>query len=129
MSQNLNLDDFQGLYEIIYASTPQIDGFFEPGFGSAKIEGNTLRGVDALGVIWNAEFQIVSENEISFDAVLDPKETPPTVGLMDKNGNLTRTPQNYSGNMQVTKLGKELIMRTQVKQGPITIDVQFRKKS
>lgn len=128
MPNTVTLDDLQGLYDVAYASSPQLDYFYEPGFGSAKIEGNTLTGVDALGVLWNAELNVLENGEIGFKALLDPKDTPPTVGLMDKNGVMTREPQSYSGTVKVTKSDKELILRTQVQQGPITIDVQFRKK-
>ncbi|MAI61988.1 MAG: hypothetical protein CBB87_05775 [Micavibrio sp. TMED27] len=129
MSQEITLDDLQGMYDVTYASSPQLENFYEPGFGSAKVENNTLTGVDALGVIWNAEFSTPKNGEMSFKALLDPKDTPPTVGLMNANGVMTREPQNYSGIVKITKLGEELILRTQVQQGPITIDVQFRKKS
>lgn len=129
MSQAVTLDDLQGLYDITYASSPQLENFYEPGFGSAKIEGNTLTGVDALGVIWNAKLETPENGKINFKAFLDPKDAPPTVGLMDKSGVMTREPQNYNGVVKITKLGEELILRTQVQQGPITIDVQFRKKT
>ena len=127
MSQSITLEDLQGLYDVTYASSPQLEHFYEPGFGSAKIEGDTLTGVDALGVIWNAKFSSPENGEIAFKAILDPKDTPPTVGLINKSGIMTREPQSYNGVVKITKLGDEL--RTQVQQGPITIDVQFRKKS
>ena len=128
MSSDIALDDLQGLYDITYASSPQLDNFYEPGFGSAKIEGNKLTGVDALGVIWNADFDILEDGTLSFKAILDPKDAPTTVGLIDSSGVMTRSPQCYQGIMNVTKLDAHLILRTQVQQGPITIDVQFRKK-
>ena len=128
MVQPITLDDLQGLYDVTYASSPQLDNFYEPGFGSAKIHGNTLTGVDALGVIWNASFDPPKDGKMNFTAFLDPKDTPPTVGLMNANGIMTREPQNYSGEVKITKLHNEIILRTQVQQGPITINVQFRKK-
>ncbi|MCF8495530.1 MAG: hypothetical protein K9G62_02550 [Alphaproteobacteria bacterium] len=129
MSKTVTIEELQGLYDITYASSPQLDNFYEPGFGSAKIESNNLTGVDALGVIWNADFKILENGKIAFQAILDPKDTPITVGLINKSGVMTREPQKYEGEMKVTKSEKELILRTQVQQGPITIDVQFRKKS
>lgn len=129
MSDNITLEELQGEYAITYASTPPLDNFYEPGFGSAKIDGNKLLGVDALGVVWNATFEIGNDNQLDFEATLDPRGTPETVGLMNKSGVMSREPQNYSGVIKVTKSSKETILRTQVQQGPITIDVQFRKKS
>ncbi len=128
MSDPISLDELQGLYDITYASSPPIENFYEPGFGSAKIEGNTITGIDALGVLWNAEFKIIDNGSLSFKAILDPREAPPTVGLVDNTGTMTRQPQNYSGTIRITKSDKELILRTQIQQGPITINVQFRKK-
>lgn len=128
MAANVTLADLQGLYDITYASTPQIENFYEPGFGSAKIDGNKLTGVDALGVIWNGVFEVKGNGTLEYNAQLDPSEAPITVGLVDRNGQMTREPQSYHGVLNVTKLGNNLILRTQVQQGPITIDVQFRKK-
>lgn len=128
MSKIVSLDELQGLYDIAYASSPPVENFYEPGFGSAQIEAEKLTGVDALGVIWNAEFTILDNGTLSYNALLDPKDTPITVGLMDKNGAMSREPQNYQGIMKVTKSNTHLILRTEVQQGPITINVQFRKK-
>lgn len=128
MGKIISLEELQGLYDVTYASSPQLENFFEPGFGSAKIEENHLTGVDALGVIWNADFTILEDGNIGFKAMLDPKDTPLTVGLVNKSGVMTREPQEYEGQMKVTKSETEVILRTQVQQGPITIDVQFRKK-
>lgn len=127
MPNKITLDQLQGMYEIAYASTPPVEGFYEPGFGSAKIEGNKLRGVDALGVIWDAEFEIQDDRTLHYQAILDPKDTPVTVGLMDKNGNMSREPQRYQGVINITNAKDLLILRTNVQQGPITINVQFRK--
>ncbi len=128
MANKIELEELQGHYDIVYASTPQLDQFYEPGFGSAKIEGNKLTGVDALGVIWNAEYQILQNGTISYEALLNPSDAPSTVGLIDDDGILSREPQIYNGILNVTKTDRHLILRTTVKQGPITIDVQFRKK-
>tara|TARA_R110001583_G_scaffold122072_1_gene273330 strand:- start:12557 stop:12943 length:387 start_codon:yes stop_codon:yes gene_type:complete len=128
MSDGITLEQLQGIYEITYASSPQVEGFYEPGFGSAKIVRNNLTGVDALGVVWNAEFIILDNGTLSYKATLDPKDTPITVGLMDRSGSMSRKAQEYQGIMNVTKTNNYLILRTQVQQGPITINVQFRKK-
>lgn len=128
MVQKITLNQLQGLYEVTYASSPPVEGFFEPGFGSAQIEGNKLSGVDALGVIWSAELDFRPDGNLTFNAVLDPTETPVTVGLMDKRGNMTREPQHYSGIIKVIKTDNYLLLRTKIQQGPITINVQFRRK-
>lgn len=128
MASKVTLEQLQGMYEITYASSPPVEGFFEPGFGSARIEGSKLSGVDALGVIWDADFDIQEDGNLSYQAVLDPRDTPVTVGLMDKRGNMSREPQRYNGILNATITDSFLILRTQVQQGPITINVQFRKK-
>ncbi len=129
MGGSVLLGELQGLYDITYASTPQLINVYEPGFGTAKIEGKKLTGIDALGVIWNATFEISDDNSLSFDALLDPTDAPSTVGLTDSTGTMTREPQSYQGVLKITKSDTHLILRTQVQQGPISIDVQFRKKS
>ena len=129
MSENITLEELQGEYDITYASSPPLDNFYEPGIGSGKIEGNKLIGVDALGVVWDATLEIGNDNQLSFQATLDPKGTPETVVLMNNSGIVSREPQNYEGIIKVSKSDTETILRTQVQQGPITIDVQFRKKA
>ncbi len=129
MSGSITLEELQGEYDITYASSPPLEHFYEPGIGSARIQGNELVGIDALGVIWHATFEIVEENRLSFKATLDPKNTAETVGLMDKSGIMSRQPQYYEGVIKVSKSNTETILRTQVQQGPITINVQFRKKA
>lgn len=128
MSESITLEELQGEYDITYATSPPLDNFFEPGFGSAKIDGNKLIGVDALGVVWNATFEIGNDDQLPFQATLDPKGTSETVGLLNKSGVMTREPQDYEGVIKVSKSETETILRTQVQQGPLTIDVQFRKK-
>ncbi|GEM_PF-3098006 len=129
MSGNITIDELQGEYDITYATSPPLEHVYEPGIGSAKIQGNKLIGVDALGVIWNATFEIVNDNQLAFKATLDPKGTPETVGLLDKSGVMSREPQDYEGVIKISKSSTETILRTQVQQGPLTIDVQFRKKA
>ena len=125
----VTLDDLQGAYDISYQTTPQLENFYEPGFGAAKIEGNRLRGMDGLGVIWDATFEIQEDGSLSFKARLDPKDAPPTAGLMNEHGQMSREPQDYNGVLQPTQVDNILILRTRVQQGPLTIDVQFRKKT
>jgi hypothetical protein len=128
MSNSITLNDIQGKYEISYQSYPPIEDWYEPGFGSADIVGDTLIGKDALGVTWNAKLFFDDNGRLNFTATLDPTTSPdPQVGLLDRTGNITRTPQNYSSDIKVTKFSGEIILRTRVIQGPITIDVQFRK--
>jgi hypothetical protein len=124
----ISLDELQGSYEISYQSTPQLEDWFEPGFGAAKIEKNQLTGIDGVGVTWNATFEINDDGNLVYKALLDPKTAIPGAGLMDKNGQMTREPQSYSGLISITKSTDELILRTSVQQGPLQIDVQFRKQ-
>ena len=125
----ISLEDLQGRYEISYQSTPQMPDWYEPGVGVAQIVDNQLHGVDAVGVSWFAEFDILNDGTLSFQAKLDPTNAPPNSVLLDRNGQMTRTPQDYTGILRVTKLENHLILRTQVIQGPITINVQFKKVS
>ena len=36
MISNVTLEDLQGSYDITYASFPQLENLYEPGFGSAN---------------------------------------------------------------------------------------------
>ncbi len=129
MNNPVTLEELQGAYEIRYQSTPQMPNWYEPGTGAAVIEGNTLKGVDALGMSWLGEFAIEQDNTISYKAVIDPKGSPPTAGVLDNNGMMSRLPQTYEGELTVTKVANLLIIKTTVQQGPISIHVQFIKKA
>jgi hypothetical protein len=124
----MDFAELQGFWEISYQSTPQMPDWYEPGFGTAKIEGTKLTGVDGTGIVWDADLEISSDGSIHFKARLDPKPAPETSFLIDKNGNATRDAQLYSGALRLLKANGEMILRTRVLQGPLTIDVQFRKK-
>lgn len=123
----LTLEDVQGMYEISYQSTPPMDDWFESGFGSAQISGNKLTGIDGLGVEWQADLVVEPNGTIKFSAVLDPANAPGNVGLMDANGAMSKNKQFYSGVLKVTNVPPIVILRTTVFQGPLTINVQFKK--
>lgn len=124
------LEDLQGKYDITYQSTPPQPDWYEPGYGQAEINGNKLIGFDALGVRWDATLELRQDGILNFQAVLDPRTSgDENVVLLDNSGNMTREPQHYTGEIKVTKFGGETMLRTVVIQGPITINVQFRKKT
>lgn len=123
----LTLEDIQGMYEISFQSIPPMDDWFEPGFGSAQISGNKLTGIDGVGVEWKADLVIEPNGTIKFAAILDPTSAPEGVGLMDVNGVMTKNKQSYSGVLKVTNVPPLIILRTTVIQGPLTINVQFKK--
>ena len=129
METKISLDDLQGDYEIIYQSSPQLEDWYEPGTGYAKVEGNKLKGADILNVEWNADLTFTNDNKIHFEAILDARNAQPNAGLIDENGHMTRESQKYNGELSVIKSAQTLILKTRVKQGPLTIDVQFIKKS
>ncbi len=127
MPNTIDLKVLEGNYDITYQSSPPLDDWYEPGHGSAQIAGNELTGSDALGIVWRAKLTPLDDKNLEFDATLDPTTAAPNAGLMDKNGNMTRSPQHYKGTIKVTLLGSDTLLRTQVIQGPLTIDVQFRR--
>lgn len=122
----MNLEELEGGYDITYQSDALLDNFFEPGKGYGEIIGNKLVGRDATGISWNADL-IIDNNKIKFKAVLDPQDGAPNAFLMSKEGELTKEPQNYSGQLKLTNIDGKKILRTTVQQGPITIHVQFEK--
>ena len=121
------MTDINGSYDIRFSSTPPMPDWFESGTGHAVIQDGLLLGKDGLGVTWKAELTMQSSGKISFAALLDPVGTPPNVGLINKMGVMTKEPQSYSGEINVTQNGDKMILRTKVLQGPLTIDVQFIK--
>ena len=123
----ITLDDLQGFYEIAYQSDIQLPGWYESGVASAQISDNKLTGLDGAGISWNATIAIQTDGSIAFNAVLDPSNAPAGSGLMGKNGQMTRQPQTYEGILKVTKAAGILLLRTTVIQGPLTINVQFKK--
>ena len=127
MSQKLTIEDLQGGYDITYQSDAVLDDFFEPGKGYGEIKDNKLIGKDATGISWNADLSINDNGEVHFDAVLNPHDGADNAFLMNKQGTLTKDPQNYSGEMKIINLGGKTILSTRVQQGPITINVQFEK--
>ena len=127
MKQDIKIDDLQGGYDITYQSDANLENFFEPGKGYGEIEGNKLVGKDATGISWNADLAINENGDISFDAILNPKDGAENAFLLSKEGAMTKEPQKYNGVMQIIKIEDKTILTTRVKQGPITINVQFEK--
>ncbi len=124
---SVNIKDVEGNYDIFFSSFPPMPDWYESGVGKAVIKDGTLSGKDGLGVTWKADLSTTPSNTISFTAILDPSGTPPNVGLMNKNGVMTKEPQTYQGELKITRNGDTIILRTKVFQGPLVIDVQFIK--
>ena len=129
MSNEIVLKELQGDYDISYQSTPILDNWYEVGIGAAKIEGTRLRGLDGAGISWDANLKIVENNLLEFQATLDPTNAPPNAALMGSDGILTRSKQNYEGVLKLTNSNGKIILRTTIKRGPLTIEVQLLKRS
>lgn len=129
MSHKVTVEDLQGNYEISYNSSVPLDNWYEIGDGKATIKGKTLKGIDEHGVTWDATFDILSDGTIKYKAYLDTSNTPLSVGLMNDNGEVTRENQHYNGILKALKLGNNVILSTEVKKGPVTINVQFKKEN
>ena len=125
----VTLEDLQGNYEVAIQSTPLMPNWFQIERGNGTLVGANFTGQDGLGVAWKVEIQDNGSNKFNFQAVLDPRNAAPNAGLMSKNGTMTREPQSYNGVFDVVKIGNQIVLKTSVQQGPITIIVQLLKKT
>ena len=131
MGKIISVSDLDGNYSIVYQADapPQPFVWFDHTNATAKVVSGKLSGKDAGGAEWNANFDLLpEENSVKFTAQVNTKNAPATTFLLNKNGQPTRDAQNYEGTLKIIVVGADLALTGIVKHGVVDITVNLRRK-